>query len=173
MSPISDANPHLSLSYEHHALETTPGPEAYRERKEFKPVFDHDITNVWGLLGPKVCDFLDSQQVTWTSIYVVRFAKVVLWIGVMPISLSGKDAHTAAVGCPSLSSLPTSKPNLENFESETKLRTRSFPGTQIARQTRQFFYLMPSSSKLHSKRHARVKSVIACPTQTWRTLATK
>ncbi|KAF8327470.1 uncharacterized protein EI90DRAFT_3224556 [Cantharellus anzutake] len=90
---------------------TTPwkrptGPEAYRELKELKPVFNHGIVNVWGVLGPKVCDCLDSQQVTWTSVDVVRFAKVgetpgpvVLWIGVMPQSLSGEGAHIAAVGC--------------------------------------------------------------------------
>ncbi|KAF8959249.1 hypothetical protein BDZ97DRAFT_1761585 [Flammula alnicola] len=82
------------------------GPEAYRELKELKPVFNHEIVNVWGVLGPKVCDCLDSEQVRWTSVDVVRFAKVgeapgpvVLWIGVMPQSLSGEDAHTAAVGC--------------------------------------------------------------------------
>ncbi|KAF8326997.1 uncharacterized protein EI90DRAFT_3226658 [Cantharellus anzutake] len=80
---------------------TTPwkpptGPEAYRELKELKPVFNHGI----------VCDYLDSEQITWTSVDVVRFAKVgetpgpvVLWIGVVPQSLSGEDAHTAAVGC--------------------------------------------------------------------------
>jgi len=90
---------------------TTPweqptGPEAYRELKELKPVFNHEIANVWNVLGPKVCDSLDFEQVTWTSIDVVRFAKVgeapgpvVLWIGVMPQSLSGEDAHTAAIRC--------------------------------------------------------------------------
>jgi hypothetical protein len=90
---------------------TTPwkqptGPEAYRELKELKPVFNHEIVNVWGVLGPKVCDCLDLEKVTWSSVDVVRFAKVgeapgpvVLWIGVMPQSLSIEDAHTAAIGC--------------------------------------------------------------------------
>lgn len=85
------------------------GPEAYRELKEVKPVFGHEIVTVWGELGPKVCDCLDAVRVTWTSVDVVRFAIVgkapgppVLWIGVMPRSLSGEDAHTAAVGCQKL-----------------------------------------------------------------------
>ena len=93
---------------------TTPwkrptGPEAYRELKEVKPVFSHGIVAVWGDLGPKICKCLDSMRVTWTSVDIVRFAKVgkapgppVLWIGVMPQSLSGEDAHSAAVGCQEL-----------------------------------------------------------------------
>ena len=90
---------------------TTPwkrptGPEAYLERKELKPVFNQKLVNIWHVLGPKVCDCLDSKQVMWTSVDIVRFAKVgeapgpiVLWIGVMPQSLSSEDAHTAAIGC--------------------------------------------------------------------------
>jgi len=94
---------------------TTPwkpptGPEAYRVLKEVKPVFSHKIATVWGDLGPKVCSCLDSAVgVTWTSVDVVRFAIVgkepgppVLWIGVIPQSLSCKDAHAAAVGCQEL-----------------------------------------------------------------------
>ena len=59
-------------------------------------------------MGPKVCDILDSVGTLWTSIDVVRFAKVrekepvdpvVLWIGVAPETLFGEDAHTAAHGC--------------------------------------------------------------------------
>jgi hypothetical protein len=56
-------------------------------------------------LGPKVLNRLDSKQVTWTSVDIVRFAKVgkapgpvVLWIGI-PQSLSGADAHTATISC--------------------------------------------------------------------------
>jgi len=77
--------------------------------KEVKPVFNHKIATVWGDLGPKVCNCLDSVRVTWTSVDVVRFAIVgkspgppVLWIGVKPQSVSGEDAHTAAVGCQDL-----------------------------------------------------------------------
>ncbi|RDB24643.1 hypothetical protein Hypma_008248 [Hypsizygus marmoreus] len=92
---------------------TTPwtkptGPEAYRELKELRPVFDHKLNTVWRDLGPKVCQLLDSQGVIWTSIDVVRFLKigegeavgpVVLWIGVAPETLLGEDAHTSANGC--------------------------------------------------------------------------
>ena len=90
------------------------GQFAYPVRKELRPVFSHKIATVWGDLGPKVCSGLDSLQVTWTSIDVVRFSSkevgfgetamgppgpTILWIGVMPQSLSGEDAHTAAVAC--------------------------------------------------------------------------
>jgi hypothetical protein len=84
------------------------GLEAYHELKELRPVFGHKLNRAWKDLGPKVCDLLDSQGVPWTTIDVVRFIKVgegevvgpvVLWIGVAPETLSGKDAHTSASGC--------------------------------------------------------------------------
>ncbi|KIY47900.1 hypothetical protein FISHEDRAFT_74238 [Fistulina hepatica ATCC 64428] len=93
---------------------TTPwkkptGPEAYRELRELRPVFGHKIIAAWKRLGPKVVAYLDSVNVLFTSIDCVRFAKVrdsegkagpvVLWIGVIPKSLSGEDAHTAGHGC--------------------------------------------------------------------------
>ena len=90
---------------------TTPwrqpiGDEVYRELKELRPVFNHKIATVWNTLGQELSDCLLSAGVTCTSIDLVRFAKVeqpagppVVWVGVEPGSLSGKDAHTAAVGC--------------------------------------------------------------------------
>ena len=94
---------------------TTPwrqptGPEAYRELKRLHPPLSgHKFAGVWKELGRKVCDWLNSTGVTWTSVDVASFAKVdeppgppVVWVGVEPGSLSGKDAHTAAVGCKEL-----------------------------------------------------------------------
>lgn len=90
---------------------TTPwvdptGPEEYPELKELKPVFGHKIATVWKNLGNKVYHYLDLLKIMWTSIDVVRFAKVgeapgpvVLWIGVTPKSLSGNEAYTAGLGC--------------------------------------------------------------------------
>ncbi|KAH8992943.1 hypothetical protein EDB92DRAFT_1985916 [Lactarius akahatsu] len=85
------------------------GPEAYRQLKELRPVFNHKLNIIWTTdLGPKVCQLLDLQRVLWTSIDIVRFIKVgegeavgpvILWIGVAPESLSGEDAHTSATGC--------------------------------------------------------------------------
>jgi hypothetical protein len=82
--------------------------EAYTVLSELHPVFGHKLNTVWKDLGPKVCDFLDSAGVYWTTIDVVRFIKVegvepagpvVLWIGVCPETLLGEDAHTAAYSC--------------------------------------------------------------------------
>lgn len=90
---------------------TTPwkrptGFEAYCQRKELRPVFGHKINGVWKDLGPKVCQLLDSKEVLWTSIDVVRFkddtgpiGPVVLWIGVVPETLSTEDARTSANNC--------------------------------------------------------------------------
>jgi hypothetical protein len=84
------------------------GPEAQRQLKELRPVFGHKLNAVWKVLGPKVCHLLDSQGVLWTTIDVVRFVKVgegeavgpvVLWIGIAPDTLFGKDAHTSANAC--------------------------------------------------------------------------
>ncbi|KAI0001528.1 hypothetical protein BJV74DRAFT_944493 [Russula compacta] len=103
------SNPDLVYRHGTTPWEEPTGPEAYRVLKELKPVFSHKVLTIWGDLGPKVCSCLDSFRVTWTSVDVVRFAIVgkapgppVLWIGVMPQSLSGKDAHTAAVDCKKL-----------------------------------------------------------------------
>ncbi|KAI9436542.1 hypothetical protein F5148DRAFT_1371945 [Russula earlei] len=82
------------------------GSEAYRVRKELRPVFDHKIASVWYHLCPKVCDLLDDNGIVWTSIDVVRFkteadpiGPVVLWVGVDAEAVSGEVAHTAADGC--------------------------------------------------------------------------
>jgi hypothetical protein len=82
------------------------------ESKELRPVFGHKLNTVWKDLGPKVCNFLDSAMVFWTTIDVVRFVKfgdseeepetigpVVLWIGVFPETLFGENAHAAVYGC--------------------------------------------------------------------------
>ncbi|KZT04518.1 uncharacterized protein LAESUDRAFT_298724 [Laetiporus sulphureus 93-53] len=91
---------------------TTPwkeptGPEAYRKLKELGPVGNHPLCEVWGDgLALKVHDLLDTMKVKWTSIDVVRikdveesFAPVILWIGVLPASLSGEDGVVVASKC--------------------------------------------------------------------------
>lgn len=83
------------------------GPKAYRRSKELRPVFGHKLNVVWKDLGPKVCHFLDSQGVLWTSIDVVRsvtvgeakVGPVVLWIGIIPETLLGENACASANGC--------------------------------------------------------------------------
>jgi hypothetical protein len=88
------------------------GPEAYCVPKEARPVFNHSIVGAWDELGPQVSNYLDSVNVMWTTIDVVRFNEVekvpgppeapVLWIGVKPGSLSHEDAEIAAFGCEGL-----------------------------------------------------------------------
>ncbi|KAK0193406.1 hypothetical protein F5146DRAFT_1110115 [Armillaria mellea] len=85
------------------------GLEAYNVPKAARPVFARPIADVWDELGPQVHDYLDSVNVTWTTIDIVRFAEVekdpgppVLWIGVKPGSLSRKDTEAATVDCEGL-----------------------------------------------------------------------
>jgi len=104
---------------------TTPwhrptGPEAYPEIKELRPVGNHAIKDVWDTvhddkkndnesLTKKVFALLDSMNVKWTSIDILRigiagerFAPVILWMGVMPASLSASDGVVVACKCKDL-----------------------------------------------------------------------
>ncbi|PBK75246.1 hypothetical protein ARMSODRAFT_929310 [Armillaria solidipes] len=91
---------------------TTPwkaptGPEAYPTRKELRAVGNHALEEVWeGNLAPELHALLDSMEVKWTSTDVVRIgnakessAPVILWIGVMPASLSDNDGVDVASRC--------------------------------------------------------------------------
>ncbi|KAG9019613.1 hypothetical protein FRB90_012459 [Tulasnella sp. 427] len=93
---------------------TTPwreptGPEAYSVIRELRAVGNHDtLQEIWeDSLAPKVHALLDSMRVKWTSTDVVRFGlpekkpsrRVILWIGVMPSSLSGHDGIEVALKC--------------------------------------------------------------------------
>ena len=75
--------------------------------KELRPGSHPALRKVWNSdLGPKVCTLLKSMEVKWTSINIVRIvtdeeylAPVILWIGVRPASLSGKDGVAMASKC--------------------------------------------------------------------------
>jgi hypothetical protein len=89
--------------------EAPTGPEAYRKLKELRVVGNHapNLKEAWeGDLAPKLRALLDSMEVKWTSIDIVRIgnagessAPVVLWIGVIPASLSGNDGVVAVSKC--------------------------------------------------------------------------
>jgi hypothetical protein len=93
---------------------TTPwmerGPEAYPQRKELKVVGNHALNNIWeNTLAPLVLALLESEGVKWTSVDVVRIgnageasAPVILWIGVIPTSLSHIDGLHVALKCKEL-----------------------------------------------------------------------
>jgi hypothetical protein len=82
------------------------GPEAYRVLKEARPICSHPIADVWRELGRQVYEYFDSVNVKWTSIDPVRFAAakmeagpLFLWVGIMPGTLTPRDARDAAVVC--------------------------------------------------------------------------
>ncbi len=87
------------------------GPEAYSQLRELRPVGNHAaLKELWeDNLALKLHALLDSMEVQWTSTDVVRIANVgepsapvILWIGVMPASLSGKDGVVVASKCRAL-----------------------------------------------------------------------
>ena len=75
--------------------------------RELRIVGNHALQEVWeDDLALKLHVLLDSMEVKWTSTDVVRirdveesFAPVILWIGVIPTSLSGDDGVIVASKC--------------------------------------------------------------------------
>ncbi|KAF9485641.1 hypothetical protein BDN70DRAFT_870939 [Pholiota conissans] len=76
-----------------------------------RPICNHKIVSVWHERGQRIYKFFDSIGLKWTTIDVVRFILVeplketgkpgslFLWVGVIPQSLSKRDAGAAAVRC--------------------------------------------------------------------------
>ena len=83
------------------------GPEAYRVIRELRAVGNHALEEVWeDNLALKLHALLNSMEVKWTSTDVVRIANegessapVILWIGVIPNSLSGDNGVVVASKC--------------------------------------------------------------------------
>jgi hypothetical protein len=83
-----------------------PRPFAQRVPKEARPIYIHPLAPVWRELGRQIYQYFDSVDLKWTSIDPVCFAEVgeetgplFLWVGVMPRTLSRKDAENAALHC--------------------------------------------------------------------------
>jgi hypothetical protein len=91
---------------------TTPwvmptGSEADLKDKELRPVGNHPLREAMqGDLPPKLFSLLNSMEVKWTSIDSARignaeeyYVPIVLWIGVVPASLSRSDGVVVAFKC--------------------------------------------------------------------------
>ena len=79
-------------------------------RKELKAVGNHALNDIWeDTLAPLVLDILESEKVKFTSVDVVRIGEVgepsppvILWIGVLPESLTPVDGLDVALQCKEL-----------------------------------------------------------------------
>jgi len=85
------------------------GPWAHPPCKELRPVGNHPLNRVWDSLGSQIHDILESKGVKWTSMDVVRIgivdehiAPVIIWIGVMPNTLSREDGSVVVKECKQL-----------------------------------------------------------------------
>ncbi|PUU74959.1 hypothetical protein B9Z19DRAFT_1132159 [Tuber borchii] len=119
--PISD----LEAKHYYHGLYSKPlliartgsnawvvpsGPEAYLRPKELGAVTDAVLSEAWeGGLAFGIHEILEANAVRWTSTDVVRIgfvgecaAPVVVWIGVIPDTLSHEDGQIAAKACKEL-----------------------------------------------------------------------
>jgi hypothetical protein len=78
-----------------------------RITKELRNIGNHPLKDAWNdYLIPKVFALLESMEVKWTSMEALRMgiaevwdAPTIVWIGVMPGSLSGADGVVVASKC--------------------------------------------------------------------------
>lgn len=83
------------------------GMEEHTRPKVLGTVGKHEIKNLWeGGLSLQIVNYLNSKKVPWTSVDVVRisyvgesFRPVILWIRVLPESLSAEDGTHLARSC--------------------------------------------------------------------------
>jgi hypothetical protein len=87
--------------------EPPTGPEAYFWHKELRTVGKHSLKAVWeDNLALQIHDILESKEVKWTSTDVAcigfvgeSVAPILIWIGIKPNTLSGKDGLAIAKEC--------------------------------------------------------------------------
>lgn len=88
-------------------LEPT-GPEAYLIPKELSPMGSHPLREIWETkVGPAMVVYLDFKGVKCTSLDPVRMGNagesssspVIIWMGVVPGSLSAEDGIAVATHC--------------------------------------------------------------------------
>jgi hypothetical protein len=83
------------------------GFEAYHCPKETRPVGLHPLCDIWeATIGPAIIEYLNSKAVAWTSLDPVRIGDagaasppVIIWIGVVPSTLSSQNGVDVASGC--------------------------------------------------------------------------
>jgi len=93
------------------ARTTTTPWEASALAKELRPIGDHKgLKEAWQNDFPKqLFDLLGERKIEWTSIDIIRIARAgdahapaILWLGVMPESLSGEEGVELAIKCKKL-----------------------------------------------------------------------
>jgi len=86
------------------------GPEAYLKPKTIRTAGQHKLQGLWEEeLGPQIHQLLEDKGVRWTSTDVVRIgyateatAPMVIWIAVIPNSLSREHGEMVAIECKNL-----------------------------------------------------------------------
>ena len=83
------------------------GPEAYHIPKEASPIGLHPLQDIWeATIGPALIHYLNFKGVQCTSLDPLRMGyvsdpspPVIIWIGVVPGSLSAEDGVAVAAHC--------------------------------------------------------------------------
>ena len=102
---------HPELIYRSDFL-TTPFPKpvgryAYIPVKSLRGVFATPLNGVWDTVGPEILKLINAQKIKWSALNLARFftdgppgeeekgslGPVVIWVGVIPGSISSDTAH--------------------------------------------------------------------------------
>ena len=87
------------------------GMEVYFIPKEASPIGLHPLREIWeASVGPAIVGYLDSKGVKWTSLDPVRIGyaesdsspPAIVWMGVVPGTLSAEDGIEVATHCKSI-----------------------------------------------------------------------
>ena len=87
--------------------EPPTGPEAFLVPKTIHTAGQHKIQSLWEeVIAPGIHAIMEADGVNWTSTDVLRIgytteavAPLIIWIGVIPNTLSREDGHTIALRC--------------------------------------------------------------------------
>lgn len=105
--PDIDCDRYYGLPSNTISIYSTRDPWLKHMPREAQPITIHPIASIWHKLGWQIYKYFDSVDLKWTTINPVCFAEVstrepgplCLWVGVMPGTLTHKDAMNAAIQC--------------------------------------------------------------------------
>ena len=86
------------------------GPEVYLLPKESSPIRLHPLREIWeATVGSNMVGYLNSKEVKWTSLDPIRMGyasepspPAIIWIGVVPGSLTAEKGIEVAIHCRSI-----------------------------------------------------------------------
>lgn len=102
---LPDCNRYYGLPSNAICVYSTGDPWPKHTPREVRPITIHPIAPVWHKLGREIYKYYDSVKLMWMTLDLICFAKVsskevgplYIWVGVMPGTLTSKDAEKATI----------------------------------------------------------------------------